>query len=39
MGIVLHSKEMRCAWLVMCRYTGVAMVDGRRLGETVGIQP
>ena len=39
MGSVLHSKEMCCAWLVMCRYTGMAMVDGRRSGETIGAEP
>ena len=26
-------------WLVVCRYTGVVVVDGRRFGEAIGVQP
>ena len=36
---VMHSEEMRCAWLVVCRYTGVAVVNDGRPGEVIVVQP
>ena len=37
-GVCCTPRRCVVLWLVVCRYTGVAVVDGRRPGEAVGVQ-